>query len=433
MESKVKLAFVLPTCEPDTMLTYLAPSIKYLEPIKEIIKFCIVFQPPYTEDLVQKALTYFKGFNVESTFKTYDCSNGRVPLIKIRNDCALMEPKAPLYACIDDDMKFKEGLDSFYFKAISDFELSSNLGVISFSTYIHHCRMDNYFATNKGIIYRGGVYYGFDGLVPEKLMDSCKTLIPYEGENLLELIGGQQDKFCALIRLATGQTSKLYLNVPCTHEENRKMHGKDQFHWIDVEFDEKSVTSFIRKYFNPRFCSKLADHCFDQKLNDKIYPKNDNFQRSQIVFSLDGTIREKEPANATTRIEDEYPIFNRKGILLLDFKITKAEDYKEFTIMQVLSLDGRAKPIIRISIIDKIICVTYKDENNINHYTKIDNFELDKNYIISIEVDGDVISIQGGKWKYPNWANEMKFKYGIYPQTENGTFEMVIDRLKIKK
>lgn len=101
--------------------------------------------------------------------------------------------------------------------------------------------------------------------------------------------------------------------------------------------------------------------------------------------------------------------------------------------MQVLSLDGRAKPIIRISIIDKIICVTYKDENNINHYTKIDNFELDKNYIISIEVDGDVISIQGGKWKYPNWANEMKFKYGIYPQIENGTFEMVIDRLKIKK
>ena len=33
-----KLFFCLPTCEPDTMKQFLAPSIRYLEYIKDILK-----------------------------------------------------------------------------------------------------------------------------------------------------------------------------------------------------------------------------------------------------------------------------------------------------------------------------------------------------------------------------------------------------------
>lgn len=412
---EVRLVFCLPTCEPDMMLKFLAPSIHLLENIKDIVEFCICFQPPYTNEEVEKTLNYFEDFNVKWFYKDYNYKDGKIPLIKMRNDCAMLEPDTDYYALLDDDMQFKEGLSEFYLKAIRDFDENPSLGVVGFTSFKRG--YDNYFGTDKGIIYRGGKFYGFEGLVPEKLMKNCKTLVPYENENLLELIGGQQDKFCAMIRLATGQFSKQYDRVPCLHQENRHYRGARQFGWLNIEYEPNSVTSFIRKYFRKDFYSKNSNVLFEDSLLYRIY----------TVMTLDGTRKVFTTEHSTVRNEKSIPIVSRKGKLSFTFRMLETGDFREFTVMQIHSLDTRpAKPIIRICIIGKIICITYKDSENINHYTKIDNFELNTDYTIVMEVNEDVISIQNGKWKYPNWAKEMNFRYGLYTQTENGNYKMLV-------
>ena len=144
-------------------------------------------------------------------------------------------------------------------------------------------------------------------------------------------------------------------------------------------------------------------------------------------MTLDGTRKVFTTEHSTVRNEKSIPIVSRKGKLSFTFRMLETGDFREFTVMQIHSLDTRpAKPIIRICIIDKIVCITYKDSENINHYTKIDNFELNTDYTIDMEVNEDVISIQHGKWKYPNWAKEMNFRYGLYTQTENGNYKMLV-------
>lgn len=191
----------------------------------------------------------------------------------MRNDCALLYPNADAYALLDDDMSFEsdvivDKLLEARDRLIQDPELS----VVALNDYRR--RYENIFATNNGIIYRGGKYYGFEGLVPHKLseFEGYQTTVPYEGEDLLELFGGFQDKFCAMIRLCAKHKAIQLIDVPVKHVENRKIRGAVGHGWEPAKYEEGSVSQFVQKYFNKYFVLTMSMTLFEADLMEKLYP-----------------------------------------------------------------------------------------------------------------------------------------------------------------
>jgi len=428
-----KLTFVLPTCEPDTIEKYLVKSLKYLLSIKDKISFGICFQPPYTEQQIQDTITWFEPFDFKYIFKDYKIEKPKVPLMKMRNDCAMLYPNSDYYALLDDDMEFEEGIDKYYDDVIKSMDEDQKLCVCSFSK--RPVALENCFYTNAGLIYRGGKYYGYEGLVPHRLPNECYTLKPYDGEDLTELFGGHQDELCAMIRIAQGGLTKSYINVPTRHWENRKVFGYIQHGWKGAEPINGSVCSFIRKYFCSLYDLAHRNPIFDEKLKLMLSHQRRVLLVEQLAHPMKFTLN----LNKYTKVyftnhstpRDERSV--NSNSIKYSFKVTKAEDYKEFTVLQLHSLDNGHVPVIRISIIDNSIYITYKDNCNVNHYTKLDNFELNQDYTISINITSDSIEINDGKWKYERWFNKHEFRYGIYSQTDFGNYELVVHKIEIDK
>jgi len=429
LNNEKKLVFLLPTCEPNTIKHLLLPSLKYIKNISNTISFAICFQPPYTDEEIQEILTAFKDFDIKYFKKEYIFEKPNTPLMKMRHDCSMLYPDAKYYALLDDDMEFEEGIDKFYLDAIHEMDKDKKLSVVTFSK--RDLFFENKFFTNAGIIYRGGKYYGFEGFVPHLLPKECNTLVPYEGEDLIELVGGHQDELCAMIRLARGEKSKSYINVPTRHRENRKQPGYLEHGWLKAEDSENSVNAFIKKYFNPNYSIKSRNILFCEELKRKVNTAIEygyELLQKPLVLSLNGYNKGTESEHATVRTEQ---VINDSSVIGLDytFKVTKAEDYKEFTVLQIHSLDDRSYPvipIIRFCIIDKALYITYKDNNNVNHYTKIDNFEVNKEMTIKVIITPTTIEVNNGQWKYERWCKNFKIRYGLYTQTEHGQYEIEI-------
>lgn len=277
-----KVAVLLPTCEPESFLNIFLPTIYKLKSLKDLIEFNICFQPPYTKDEINKILEEFKKNNLKVNYfeKDYKITKPYTPLNKMRNDCSLLTPEMDYYLLMDDDFSIEdESACDYIKKAIQLLDEDASLCAVSlFNLPVQNWR-ENFYSTNSGLFYRGGKYYGFKGLLPEKLTDFNKTvntLVPYQGENLINLFGGFQDKFCAMLRLATGDKGISLNNVPINHVENRKQKGSIAHGWDDAKFKIGSNAYFIQKYFNPRYLETHSLTLFDKALDMKIYPSHYN-------------------------------------------------------------------------------------------------------------------------------------------------------------
>ena len=293
-----RITFLLPTCEPDSMFMWLLPSIKRLKDIKDLIEFNICFQPPYSDLDIERVLNEFNKYEFKVNWFKHDYKviKPYTPLIKMRNDCALLSADAEFYCLLDDDMSFlSDDVCNYFLKALNEFDSNNKLAVISLYNQPIENHRENFYSTNGGIIYRGGSFYGFKGLVPQKLTDfniPVKTLYPYRGENLIDLFGGFQDKFCAMIRLATGMTGLSIINVPINHVENRPQKGSIAHGWDAAKYKEGSIAHFIEYYFNPIFLVTKSLTLFDKKLDMELYP---------YKYDQNGDIR------------DEYNIYDNRG------------------------------------------------------------------------------------------------------------------------
>lgn len=276
MDINYKLTFLLPTCEPDEMFKWLYPTLHRLKKAKDFIQFAICFQPPYSNEDINKVIVELDNLEIpyKYIYKDYKVIKPFTPLIRMRNECAMLYPDSDLYALLDDDMSFEsDAIVDFYKKVIRQFQNDPKLGVVGLEDYER--RYENIFATNNGIVYRGGKYYGFKGLMPHRLTEfgDVKTLIPYEGEDLLQLFGGFQDKFCAMCRIARGDKAAQITNVPTRHIENRKIRGAQGHGWDDARFLDGSISVFITKYFNPYFTLSMSMTLFEKNLMLKIDPE----------------------------------------------------------------------------------------------------------------------------------------------------------------
>lgn len=155
---------------------------------------------------------------------------------------------------------------------------------------------------------------------------------------------------------------------------------------------------------------------------------------SEKNISLNAAVKTFIDEKATPR-KEYMSWWNKEKNTLLEYsmKVVKAENYKEFTILQIINKENDiCKPIIRFSVIDSSIYITYKDKDNVNHYTKFNNFSLNEIYTFKVKVLPDYIDINDGKWRYENWATKYRYQYGIYSQTDFGEYEIEIIDVDIK-
>jgi len=297
MEDKIlnKITFLLPTCEPDEMFKWLLPSLKNIQIARDYINFAICFQPPYTEIEINKVLTELDNLHFEYKYfyKDYKIIKPYTPLIRMRNECAMLYPNSLIYGLLDDDMSFDSELcGGDILEVLYQFNKDSEVVVACCKPVLRGPFQPNCFATDSGIFYRGGIYYGFEGLMPENLYQfkNIKNFIPnYNNENILELFGGYQDKFCAMVRILNNiQDRKKYLDSVTRsvriiyssltrHIQNRKARGADAHGWRGAEELEGSISSFILKYINKDFLnhrSMTLFNCEQLNLTSTIYDQS---------------------------------------------------------------------------------------------------------------------------------------------------------------
>lgn len=284
-ENNFKITFLLPTCEPDEMFAHLYPSLPRIVKGRNFLQFAICFQPPYTDDQITKVITRLSelGFEYKYMYKDYQVVKPYTPLIKMRNDCAMLYPDSDAYALLDDDMSFESMSVVYdYLEAARRFQKDEHLAVVALNNYPR--QYENYFATNQGVCYRGGKYYGFQGLVPEYLhqIPGFKTKVPYQGENLLNLFGGFQDKFCGMIRLCNGDKLDQVSYVKVKHVENRKQRGAQGHGWESAKYQEGSIGHFIQKYFNRYFLCTCTFTLFEADFMEQLHP--DYYLDSTPIF-----------------------------------------------------------------------------------------------------------------------------------------------------
>lgn len=250
MDKKELLCFCLPTCNKEDMFKFLLPSLINIGELKNYCCFGIIFQPPYTEEDVKYCLTIFDelGLNYIYEFKKYDYAEGETPLIRMRNDCALKYPKALFYAMLDDDMSFLPGIDKDYLNILNYMLEHRNISVANlfppmpvdnqtesedfdFGLSYNDFENADYF-TSSGIIYRGGIYYGFDGLLPT---------------DMLNLVGGRQDILMAIWRVLQGDSSIKLENGHCEHYENRSSPGCCDYNWLSSTLQVCTCTSWLEQ------------------------------------------------------------------------------------------------------------------------------------------------------------------------------------------
>ena len=228
------LCFCLPTCNKEDMFKYLLPSLKNIGELKNYCCFSITFQPPYEEEDIKKVLREFDNLNLnyKYEYQQYEFERGKTPLIQMRNDCALRYPKALFYGMLDDDMQFLDGIDRDYLNVLNYLLGNRNCSVALFLPPIHNDEASrkfnmgleyadfentNYF-TESGLIYRGGIYYGFDGLMPQ---------------DMLQYVGGRQDTLIAIWRILKGESSILTGNARCKHYQHRQIAGHSEYDWLN--------------------------------------------------------------------------------------------------------------------------------------------------------------------------------------------------------
>jgi len=311
MEKTNLLCFCLPTCSVDDMFNYLLPSLKNIGKLKEYCSFSITFQFPYSEEEIQEVLNEFNNLNLEYKyeFKEYKFNKGETPLIQMRNDCALRYPEALFYALLDDDMEFLEGIDKQYLNLIELMLENRNLSVANLFPYddnqpdidsgITYNDFENakYF-TSSGIIYRGGIYYGFKGLLPE---------------DMLGYVGGRQDVLTAIWRILQGDSSIKLDNGHCRHYENRVTPGHTEYNWLKSNFEIPTCTSWLESQgyiahilhffkkenqfynnFSKRKCEELYEKGCNSSQTDYIERLRYNLYDLDKVIPLINSYLEKE-------------------------------------------------------------------------------------------------------------------------------------------
>lgn len=160
-----------------------------------------------------------------------------------------------------------------------------------------------------------------------------------------------------------------------------------------------------------------------------------------MIITLDAT---KEQENSITpRNEFKSEVLIDDSSVCIQFRLKTKLPMKEVTFFQVMKMDEEDKqiPIIRLGLVDNNLYITYKDQWEVNHYTKITKYDIGKIREFEINIVQDYIEI-GFKnfktketiksWRFERPFIKYEYKCGLYSQTDEGYYELELRNFTMK-
>ncbi len=162
-----------------------------------------------------------------------------------------------------------------------------------------------------------------------------------------------------------------------------------------------------------------------------------------MIVTLDAN--KPQENSLTPRNEFKSEILNNESSVTIKFRLRTDTPAKEITVFQVMNMDteGIHIPSIRLSFLDiDSLYITYKDENYINHYTKVAKYTIGTLVEFEIIVKKDYIEVAYKNfktketlwyWRFEKRFTNYKYKCGLYSQTDEGfyTLDLVDYTMKI--
>lgn len=200
-----------------------------------------------------------------------------VSMVKIRNDCMMLDPECDIYLFVDDDMKFNPGAALCYNDTISEFEKDPDLGLVMNAGFLGGYRykrvlkyaVKKHWNTNKGLFIRN---------LHEQ------ELSPIYSKNvLIHHKGGCEDMIAAFEVIKHKKKLATYFNNPTTHKgafmeaskeesggrKDDRYNGSDEIHKLEITF--KSSEAYLKAEFDLEFIiSDIRDY---QKALQLVYDK----------------------------------------------------------------------------------------------------------------------------------------------------------------
>lgn len=249
----MKIGVVLPTYNDGKswykMLTRFSESLVHIAQVDNL-KFLVNYQnvdPTSYDDIIMSTLEdfiYAMNPTWELEYRVSDTYPKPISMVKIRNDCMMLDPNCDLYLFVDDDMKFNSGAGSCYNEIISFFEEDPDLGMVMSAGYL------------GGYNYVGQLKYAVQkhwtvgkGLFIRNLHTSPESPI-YPASALEIHQGGYEEMLAAMEVVREGYKLATHFNNPTTHKVMPMDVGKDtnkecryeddQIHDINVSFSTSS-------------------------------------------------------------------------------------------------------------------------------------------------------------------------------------------------
>ena len=251
LSNKLLLDIEIPMANKQNVIySHFIPSLKYLVPIKDYIRFLINFNGQTTFRDVVKVRSALRsyGFTFKIIIKHYVFEKGKVDNLIIRKDTHnIVKNHAPYFLFFDDDIKI---ISTNYCKdlmaSILFMEQNPTVGTVSIANRIkkHNKYLNTifYLNTTNSAIYTGG------GIVFKNIAEWNNELIP---PNLSHLFGCNVDNLLGIIRLQHGLFAYCCeannYNHFESHVENggKIISGINYYNWKDTFNDKNSIFQYL--------------------------------------------------------------------------------------------------------------------------------------------------------------------------------------------
>ena len=257
VNKKDLMLFMTPTNNPDDFFEFLLPSIENILDIKEYCIFSFIFQPPFTSDQINEIHKRLDDYNINYSiqYKEYGIPKvGYIPLMKMLNDCSVVNKNSLFYATLDDDMAFLNGtkiktIGFQYLNLLCRMLLDKNIGLATLGNSNSFYYSDKIFPldikckqkfwTGRGMIYR----------------NYNSQFVP---DHIANLYGGNTDILPAVYNLIEYNSYAISCsNGLCSHCENRKIDGGVEFKWYEVNnINDTTLTgNYYKSHYNKNIFS----------------------------------------------------------------------------------------------------------------------------------------------------------------------------------
>ena len=244
------VGIICPTYNPDDFMNKLLPSIKFINDIRNISTWLLNFNGPHwTPTLTYDALNEMKKTGFKFKWICTGIWDKPIKVLKMREQCAEMEPDCELYLFVDDDFRFVEKTDKYpftsgrrYLHSIDYMTRHPKCGLVNVKSFLGGTPQKlkiipvkaDMVATNQGLLLRNMKRHGFRLALPD----------------MRDIRGGLEEQSIAYLRNEFGYYTAKMMNCPTVHITGKLSdwdNKHDDFHNTGVI--DKGLAGWIRNRY----------------------------------------------------------------------------------------------------------------------------------------------------------------------------------------